>query len=186
MIMLARPLLADADWPNKAFAGKVKDICPCIGDQEGCINEFVEGGHIQCSVNPRTGYEDVLSRDLPQSASPKNVAVMGRPCRYPRCHRCRPSRPQSDHFRKEPIASGWHARPGSQPKIKYEVKNYLAYLEHQLEICSQKYGLKVELNSTVAPESLKGKFDAIIIGIGGVPVAPKLPGIDQPNVIQAR
>ena len=42
MVMLGRPLLADPDWPMKAFAGKVEEICPCIGCQEGCINEFVE------------------------------------------------------------------------------------------------------------------------------------------------
>jgi len=43
MIMLARPLLADPDWPRKAFAGRVAEIRPCIGDQEGCINEFIHG-----------------------------------------------------------------------------------------------------------------------------------------------
>ena len=44
MVMLGRPLLADPEWPNKAFAGRVADIRPCIGCQEGCLNEFVEGG----------------------------------------------------------------------------------------------------------------------------------------------
>jgi 2-enoate reductase len=45
MIMLARPLLADPEWPNKTFAGHIRDIRPCIGDQEACLNEFLEGGH---------------------------------------------------------------------------------------------------------------------------------------------
>ena len=36
MIMLGRPLLADPDWPKKVFAGRVDEIAPCIGDQEGC------------------------------------------------------------------------------------------------------------------------------------------------------
>ena len=40
---LARPLLADPDWPRKAYAGRVAEIVPCIGDQEGCIGEFVRG-----------------------------------------------------------------------------------------------------------------------------------------------
>ncbi|MBU1080796.1 MAG: enoate reductase, partial [Spirochaetes bacterium] len=56
MVMLGRPLLADPEWPNKAYSGRVEDIVPCIGDQEGCINEFVEGGHPQCAVNARTGF----------------------------------------------------------------------------------------------------------------------------------
>lgn len=34
MVMLARPLLADPDWCNKAFAGNVEEIRPCIGCQE--------------------------------------------------------------------------------------------------------------------------------------------------------
>jgi 2-enoate reductase len=55
MIMLGRPLLADPYWPNKARAGKTDEIIPCIGCQEGCINEFVEGGHPQCAVNLENG-----------------------------------------------------------------------------------------------------------------------------------
>jgi 2-enoate reductase len=185
LIMLARPLLADPDWPNKAFAGDVRDIRPCIGDQEGCINEFVEGGHPQCSVNPRTGYEDVLERALIPSASPKKVAVVG--AGPAGIHAAIISARRGHHvtvFEKSDRVGGMLV-PGSQPKIKYEVKNYLAYLERQLEVCSQKYDLKVELNSTVTPDSLKGKFDTVIAGVGGSAVTPKLPGIDQPNVVQA-
>lgn len=36
MVMLARPLLADAEWCNKAFAGRVEDIRPCIGCRRMC------------------------------------------------------------------------------------------------------------------------------------------------------
>ena len=43
MVMLARPLLADPEWPNKAYAGRVQDIRPCIGDQEG-VPQRVPGG----------------------------------------------------------------------------------------------------------------------------------------------
>ena len=82
MVMLARPLLADPEWPNKAYAGSVLDIRPCIGDQEGCLNEIVEGGHPQCAVNPRTGFEDVLGTAnrrprLPAKESP--WSARGRP-----------------------------------------------------------------------------------------------------------
>ncbi len=65
MIMLARPLLADPDWPNKAYSGNCEKINPCIGCHEACIREFVEGGHPQCAVNPRTAFEDVFSREIP-------------------------------------------------------------------------------------------------------------------------
>ena len=68
MVMLGRPLLADPDWCNKAYAGKVADIIPCIGCQEGCLNEFVEGGHPQCAVNPRTAFEH-LYPEVPTATS---------------------------------------------------------------------------------------------------------------------
>ncbi|WP_165845200.1 FAD-dependent oxidoreductase [Candidatus Cryosericum terrychapinii] len=186
MIMLARPLLADAEWPNKAYAGNVMDICPCIGDQEGCINEFVEGGHLQCSVNPRTGFEDVYVRELAPTSSPKKVAIIGAGpagilCAITAAHR----RHRVALFEKTDRVGGMLV-PGSVAKIKYEVKNYLVYLEHQLKACQEKYDLTVELNSEVTPESLKGKgFDTVVVSVGGSAVTPRLPGVEQQNVIQA-
>ena len=77
MIMLGRPVLADPDWCAKAYAGRVEDIRPCIGCQEGCINEFVEGGHPQCAVNPRTGFEDVIPAEPAPAEKPKRIGVVG-------------------------------------------------------------------------------------------------------------
>ena len=77
MVMLGRPLLADPEWCNKAYEGRVEDICPCIGCQEGCVNEFVEGGHIQCAVNARTGFEDSLPERGPAPEKQKRIAVVG-------------------------------------------------------------------------------------------------------------
>jgi 2-enoate reductase len=77
MVMLGRPLLADPEWPNKVYAGKVEEICPCIGCQEGCINEFVDGGHPQCAVNPRTGFEDVHPSIPTDAKIKKHIAVIG-------------------------------------------------------------------------------------------------------------
>ena len=77
MIMLGRPLLADPEWPNKAYAGRVADIRPCIGCQEGCLNEFVEGGHPQCAVNPRCSFEYLMPQTPAPAIEPKRIAVIG-------------------------------------------------------------------------------------------------------------
>ena len=74
MIMLGRPLLADPEWPNKAYAGRVADIRPCIGCQEGCLNEFVEGGHPQCAVNPRCSFEYLMPQTPAPAKEPKRIA----------------------------------------------------------------------------------------------------------------
>ncbi|NLA82680.1 MAG: NADH:flavin oxidoreductase, partial [Clostridiaceae bacterium] len=77
MVMLGRPLLADPQWPKKAYAGRVSDIRPCIGCQEACINEFVEGGHPMCAVNPRTSFESLYPAQLVQAQVKKKVALVG-------------------------------------------------------------------------------------------------------------
>jgi 2-enoate reductase len=186
MIMLARPLLADPDWPNKAYAGKVMDIRPCIGDQEACLNELVEGGHMQCSVNPRTGFEDVLERDLTPTTSPKKLAVIGA---GPAGILCAITAARRGHqvtlFEKTGSVGGMLV-PGSVPRIKYEVKNYLAYLEHSLEEACKKFDLTLKLNCEMRPEALKREgFESVVVSVGGSVIKPKLPGIDQANVVQA-
>ena len=186
MIMLARPLLADADWPNKAYAGRCSDIRPCIGDQEGCINEFVEGGHPQCSVNPRTGFEDVLDRDLSITASPKKLAVIGAGPAGIVCAITAARRGHQVTLYEKTDRIGGMLVPGSRPKIKYEVKNYLTYLENVLQETVKNYGLTVHINTEMTPETLKDMgYDCIVVSVGGGPITPKLPGIDQENVVQA-
>ncbi len=77
MIMLGRPLLADPYWPQKAYAGQVTEIRPCIGCQDACINEFVEGGRPYCTVNPRCSFETIYPLHPEPAREPKRVGVVG-------------------------------------------------------------------------------------------------------------
>lgn len=54
LIMLARPLLADPRWPEKARGGRAGAITPCIGCN-ACWGEIHRGVATGCSVNPRVG-----------------------------------------------------------------------------------------------------------------------------------
>jgi 2-enoate reductase len=186
MIMLARPLLADAHWVNKAYAGRVEEIVPCIGDQEACINEFVEGGHPQCSVNPRTGFEDIYAAELTPAAEPKKVAVVGAGPAGILCAAIAARRGHKVTLYEKNDKIGGMLVPGSAPRIKYEVGNYLAYLNHTVKRCEQENGLKVHLNTEVTANKLKDKeFDSVIICVGGKPLSLPVPGIDSPQVVQA-
>ncbi len=57
MIALGRPLLADADIPNKIKAGKIEKIRPCLSCQEGCMGRLASFATISCAVNPACGRE---------------------------------------------------------------------------------------------------------------------------------
>lgn len=186
MVMLARPLLADPQWPNKAFAGRIKDIRPCIGDQEACINEFVEGGHPQCAVNPRTGFEDVYSAELPPINRVKQIAVVGAGPAGVICATIAAKRGHKVTLYEKQDRIGGMLVPGSRPKIKYEVANYLEYLQHQVDLAVDKGNLTLKTGIETSSGDLKRLgFDAIITCTGGAPVHPSIPGLDLPHVVQA-
>ena len=184
MVMLGRPLLADPDWPNKAFAGKVESICPCIGDQEGCLNEFVEGGHPQCTVNPRTGFEDLIASQLQPAAAPRAVAVVGAGPAGIMTACLAAKRGHKVTLYEARSEVGGMLVPGSRPAIKYDIQNYLAYLKVQLAEAQEKHGLTLELSSSPHVQDLKAKgFDVIVAATGSRQAKPPVPGIDGANVV---
>jgi 2-enoate reductase len=186
MVMLGRPLLADPNWANKAFAGKVDEICPCIGDQEGCINEFVEGGHPQCSVNPRTGFEDVYAFDYPQVEKAKKIAVVGAGPAGITAALLAARRGHEVTLFEATDSIGGQLVPGSVPVIKYEVANYRQYLQGQLAKAQAENGLIVKMNERVDADAIRaGGFDTVLVSVGGKPLVPPLPGVDGKNVVQA-
>jgi 2-enoate reductase len=186
MIMLARPLLADAHWANKAYAGKIEEIRPCIGDQEACINEFVEGGHPQCAVNPRTGFEDVYSAELPPVERAKQIAIVGAGPAGVVAATIAAKRGHKVTLYEKRDRIGGMLVPGSQPRIKYEVANYLKYLENQVEKSVQDGNLTLRFEKDVTASDLKQLgFDAIITCTGGSPIRPKIEGLALPHVVQA-
>ena len=122
MIMLGRPLLADPYWCQKAYTGEVKDIIPCIGCQEACINEFVEGGHPQCAVNPRTAFEDEFPLEIPKAPKTKRVAVIGAgPAGIVAADTLIQRGHKVDLYEKSSEIGG-NIVPGCQPLIKFDIK----------------------------------------------------------------
>lgn len=181
MVMLGRPLLADPDWPNKAYAGKVDEICPCIGCQEGCLNEFVEGGHPQCAVNPRTAFEEEYAREVPLAAVKKKVAVIGAgPAGVVAAKTLIARGHTVDLYEKKAV--GGNVVPGSKAKIKYEVANYLAYLEKTVEDLKANERFQF-VNAEASADDLKAKgYDAVLVAAGTTQSKPPVEGLDGKNV----
>lgn len=183
MIMLGRPLLADPDWPKKAYSGNVKDIRPCIGCQEACINEFVEGGHPQCAVNPRTAFEREYSAEIPKSEAHKSVAVIGAGPAGITAASVLLERGHKVYLYEKTKKIGGMLKPGSNPKIKYEIKNYLAYLNGCIDKCKENPDFNIFMGKEVGIEELKSKnYDVVLIASGSVQSKPPVPGIDAANV----
>ncbi len=186
MVMLGRPLLADPDWPAKAFAGKVEEIRPCIGCQEGCINEFVDGGHPQCAVNPRTGFEHITEENPQPAGSVKRIAVVGAgPAGVVFSVGAAKRGHKVDLYEKNAQIGG-KIIPGCVPKIKYEIENYKKYLVHILGEAARNTDLTVHMGREVDTEWLKNQdYDSIVFATGTKVVSPRLPGMENANVVQA-
>ncbi len=186
MVMLGRPLLADPHWAQKAYAGKCADITPCIGCQESCINEFVEGGHPQCAVNPRCSFESITPEEVPRATVEKKVAVIGAgPAGITAADILIQRGHSVDLYEKNQVGGGMLI-PGSKPKIKYEIANYLLFLQDKLAKLSSNPKFQAFMGKVADISLLKDKgYDAIIIATGGVQMLPAIEGIDNKNVVLA-
>ncbi len=186
MVMLARPLLADPQWANKAYAGKTHAIRPCIGDQDACLNEFIEGGHPQCSVNPRTGFEDVIERDLQPAQKPLKVAVVGAGPAGVKCAVTAALRGHQVVLYEKNAYLGGMLLPAARPRIKYEIANYLDYLRHLVERTSETHALTLKLDTQVSASLLETVgFDVIVVCTGGKFALPPIPGVESSQVLTA-
>lgn len=186
MVMLGRPLLADAEWCNKAYEGRVEDICPCIGCQEGCVNEFIEGGHIQCAVNARTGFEDTLAETAVPAEKKKKIGVVG-------------AGPAGVIFATEALRRGHTVElieksdkiggrivSGSVPAVKFDIKNYLTWLNQQVKEAEENPNFTLRMNTAATTKWLaEQKYDAIIFAVGTKDACPPIPGLDKVKYVQA-
>ena len=183
MIMLGRPVLADPNWCNKAYAGEVEKIRPCIGCQEACVNEFVEGGHPQCAVNARTGFEDVVPRLPIPAETPKKIAVIGGGPAGMNFAIQAAKRGHTVKLYEKSGALGGAMIPASVPLNKYDMANYVEYIRR--ETLSEN-GVEVLLNTEATTQMLKGKeYDAVVYAVGAKRFPANFPGSDKVNMVEA-
>lgn len=183
MIMLGRPVLADPEWCKKAYAGDVDKIRPCIGCQEGCINEFVEGGHPQCAVNPRTGHEDVLPKVMPPAPVPKKIGVVGGGPAGMNFALYAAQRGHKVELLEKSGELGGIANAAAVPKNKYDMANYMQWLKRQV---TSQPGVEIRLGVDATTEYLKAQnYDAVVYAVGAKRASPPIPGIDTVNMVEA-
>ncbi len=178
LISMARPLLADPEWPNKAQNGREAEINTCIACNQACLDRIFEGKDATCLVNPRAARETELI--LAPVTKPRRVCVVGA---GPAGLACAVSAAERGHdvtlYEQEPEIGG-QFRFAREVPGKEEFHETLRYYRVQLE----KLGVKVNLGTRVSAEELiRGAFDEIVVAAGVRPRVPPIPGIDHEKVI---
>src|SRR6185295_14460484 len=75
MVSLARAMLSDGEFANKAKAGDRAGINICIACNQACLDHYFIGQPASCVVNPRAGRESKLV--YTKTNSRKTIAVVG-------------------------------------------------------------------------------------------------------------
>ena len=78
LVGMVRALIADPDLVVKSLDGRVDQVRPCIGCNQGCVgNVASQASMMRCTVNPVVGAEDSLGGEHAAPARPRRILVVG-------------------------------------------------------------------------------------------------------------
>ena len=176
MVSMARPLLADAEFVNKAAQDRADEINVCIACNQACLDHAFENKISTCLVNPRACHETEMQ--VKPAARKKSLAVVG-------------SGPAGLSFACTAAERGHDVtlidaadRIGGQFNMakripgKEEFYETLKYYSRQLELNK----VKVKLN-TIADVEMLSDYDEVILASGVSPRTPGIEGIDHEKAL---
>ncbi|MBX3626605.1 MAG: NADPH-dependent 2,4-dienoyl-CoA reductase [Rhizobacter sp.] len=176
MVSLARPLLADPEFVNKAAAAKPETINTCIACNQACLDHTFKAQLASCLVNPRSGHETTLI--LHRAPVRKRIAVVGAGPAGLAASTTLAERGHTVTLFDAAAEIGGQFNMAKRVPGKEEFSETLRYFTHRL----QATGVDLKLNTRVSADDLRG-FDEVILATGVTPRDPKIPGSDGPNVL---
>jgi 2,4-dienoyl-CoA reductase (NADPH2) len=176
LVSMARPMLADANFMNKAAADKADEINTCIGCNQACLDHAFEGKIASCLVNPRACYETELIIKDAQTA--KNIAVVGAGPAGLAAATTAASRGHNVTLFETCDKIGGQFNIAKQIPGKEEFSETLRYFKRQIELT----GVNLLLN-TRADVSKLSEFDHVLLATGIVPRKPAIKGIENEKVL---
>jgi 2,4-dienoyl-CoA reductase (NADPH2) len=176
MVSMARPLLADSDWVNKASAGRSERINTCIACNQACLDHVFKNEHASCLLNPRACHETELV--ITPSPTRRKIAVVGAGPAGLACATTLADRGHAVTLFDAASEIGGQFNMAKRIPGKEEFHESLRYFGHRIADT----GVELKLDTRATVESVRG-FDSIILATGVTPRALRIPGADRPNVL---
>ena len=180
MVNLGRVLIADPEWPLKAFEGRADEIRPCVACSQGCTDQVFSGQPVFCIGNPRAGYE--TERNIQITGAPKDVMIVGA---GPAGLEAAITAIQAGHrvslYEKSTDIGGQLWMAGAPPH-KREILEYVRYYWAMV----RKLQIPLYLNTSVDMDLIQSKKpDYVLIAEGAEALIPPIPGAADPGVFNA-
>ncbi|MDO5346237.1 MAG: FAD-dependent oxidoreductase [Lachnospiraceae bacterium] len=182
-VVMARQLMADPNWANKAKHGHPEDIRRCLR----CLHCFdthrVNKGRAVlddwqgtllcvCDINPTWGHDALIGEIPGPNRSLKVAVVGGGPAGLTAAAEAARLGHTVDLFEQSASLGGLLKIFADPVWFKKGESRHREYLIRQTE----KYGVHVHLNTKADPEKLKKSgYDAVLVAVGGKPRHPDLP-----------
>lgn len=176
MVSMARPMLADAHFVNKAAAGKGWQIAPCIACNQACLDHTFGGKLTSCLVNPRACNEAELK--VEKADVVKTVAVVGAGPAGLSVALTAAERGHSVTLFDKADEIGGQLNMAKQVPGKEEFWGLVDWYRAMVA----DLGIEVKLGHEVGADELGG-YDEVVIATGVVPRDPQIPGQDGVNVL---
>lgn len=165
--MIGRANLCEPEFCNKAQAGKIDEIRPCIGCLR-CLNGIMFGKRVSCTVNP--SFEPENEDTLLPADTKKHVLVIGGGPAGMEAAFVAAKRGHHVVLADKQDALGGTVRIAAVPIAKQDLTQLIKYQAHKLE----QAGVEVLLNTEITLEAIKEQYAdyEIILCGGSTPIVP--------------
>lgn len=176
-VSMARPLLADPEFPRKTREDRADQINSCIACNQVCLDYIFTDKTASCLVNPRAGRE--LDFPPAKALSPKCIAVVGGGAAGMAFAVYAAERGHDITLFEAKGTLGGQLNLACRIPGKSEFKEMLRYFRVRLD----ELGVHIKMGKRVIPSDLRNAgFDTVVITTGVIPRIPAIDGIDHAKV----
>lgn len=176
IVSMARPFLADPEFPKKAMEGRADEINTCIACNQACLDHVFKRKTASCMVNPRACNETMFS--ITPALVKKKIAVVGAGPAGLSCAVTLAQRGHEVHLFEVQASIGGQFNIAKEIPGKEEFHETLRYYKKQMELNK----VQIHLN-TLFNESQANDFAEIVVATGVTGRSINIEGIKHPKVL---
>lgn len=178
MVCLARPFLADPEFPKKAQENRADEINTCIACNQACLDHIFKRKIASCLVNPVACHETTLT--IEPASQKKKIGVVGAGPAGLSFACTAAERGHKVVLFEASAEIGGQFNMAKEVPGKEEFHETLRFFGKRLE----KAGVDLRLNTRVGVDDLvKEQFNEVVLATGVKPRVTGIPGEDHPKTL---